>query len=26
LEQALDLDLLRRYARTATGEKFLVVP
>jgi NADPH:quinone reductase len=26
LEQALDLDVLRRYARTATGEKFLIVP
>jgi NADPH:quinone reductase len=26
LDQVLDLDLLRRYARTATGEKFLVVP
>jgi NADPH:quinone reductase-like Zn-dependent oxidoreductase len=26
LDQALDLDVLRRYARTATGEKFLIVP
>ena len=26
LDQALDLETLRRYARTATGEKFLVVP
>ena len=26
LEQTLDLDVLRRYARTATGEKFLIVP
>jgi NADPH:quinone reductase len=26
LDQALDLEVLRRYARTATGEKFLVVP
>jgi NADPH:quinone reductase len=26
LDEALDLDVLRRYARTATGEKFLIVP
>ena len=26
LDQALELDVLRRYARTATGEKFLIVP
>jgi NADPH:quinone reductase-like Zn-dependent oxidoreductase len=26
LDQVLDLDVLRRYARTATGEKFLIVP
>ena len=26
LDQTLDLDVLRRYARTATGEKFLILP
>ena len=26
LDQTLDLDVLHRYARTATGEKFLIVP
>ena len=26
LDEVLDLDVLRRSARTATGEKFLIVP